>query len=119
MEALREEITRMNDFSGEKVVLAEAGSGETKAEDKDRALAGGQTAGPSLMRDKLTINANREEYGDGRAEIFDMGLIDQRGNITNLLLKGEMFTIKEKSGLTRRYRLLSLRTQLRIRRAAI
>lgn len=71
------------------------------------------------MRDKLTINANREEYGDGRAEIFDMGLIDQRGNITNLLLKGEMFTIKEKSGLTRRYRLLSLRTQLRIRRAAI
>ena len=96
MEALREEITRMNDFSGEKVVLAEAGSGETKAEDKDRALAGGQTAGPSLMRDKLTINANREEYGDGRAEIFDMGLIDQRGNITNLLLKGEMFTIKEK-----------------------
>ncbi len=27
MEALREEITRMNDFSGEKIVLAEAGSG--------------------------------------------------------------------------------------------
>ena len=34
--------------------------------------------------------------GDGRAEIFDLGLFDQRGNLTNLLLKGEMFTIKER-----------------------
>lgn len=48
------------------------------------------------MRDKLTINANREEYGDGRAQIFDLGLVDARGNITNLLLKGEEFTIRER-----------------------
>ena len=51
---------------------------------------------PGLMRDKLTINANREEYGDGRAQIFDLGLVDARGNITNLLLKGEEFTIRER-----------------------
>ena len=48
------------------------------------------------MKDKITINASRTEYGDGRAEIFDLGLFDQRGNLTNLLLKGEMFTIKER-----------------------
>ena len=48
-----------------------------------------------LMRDQLTINADRTEYGDGRAEIYDLGLIDARGNITNLLLKGEEFTIRE------------------------
>ena len=35
-----------------------------------------------LMRDQLTINADRTEYGDGRAEIYDLGLIDARGNIT-------------------------------------
>lgn len=52
--------------------------------------------GCGLMREKLTINANREEYGDGRAEIFDLGLVDARGNLTNLLLKGEMFTIRER-----------------------
>ena len=48
-----------------------------------------------LMRDQLTINTDRTEYGDGRAEIYDLGLLDARGNVTNLLLKGETFTIKE------------------------
>jgi teichoic acid transport system ATP-binding protein len=47
------------------------------------------------MKTKLTINANRTEYGDGRAEIYDLGLFDGRGNLTNLLIKGEMFTIRE------------------------
>ena len=49
----------------------------------------------TLMRDKLAINPDRTEYGDGRAEIYDLGLLDERGNVTNLLLKGEMFTIRE------------------------
>lgn len=49
----------------------------------------------SLMKEQITINENRTEYGDGRAEIYDLGLFDQRGNLTNLLLKGEMFTIRE------------------------
>lgn len=44
---------------------------------------------------RLAINTDRTEYGDGRAEIYDLGLLDARGNVTNLLLKGEMFTIKE------------------------
>ena len=60
------------------------------------ALNGETAKKPGLMRDKLTINANREEYGDGRAQIFDLGLVDARGNITNLLLKGEEFTIRER-----------------------
>ncbi len=30
------------------------------------------------MKDSLTINSNRTEYGDGRAEIYDLGLFDQR-----------------------------------------
>ncbi|MCI8455141.1 MAG: ABC transporter ATP-binding protein [Lachnospiraceae bacterium] len=55
-----------------------------------------EPGGQALMKEKITINANRTEYGDGRAEIFDLGLFDARGNLTNLLLKGEMFTIKER-----------------------
>ena len=54
------------------------------------------------MRDKLTINPDRTEYGDGRAEIYDLGLLDERGNVTNLLLKGEMFTIRERIRFPRR-----------------
>ena len=45
---------------------------------------------------KMTVNPNRTEYGDGRARIIDFGLIDAKGETTNLLLKGEYFTIREK-----------------------
>ena len=48
------------------------------------------------MKNKITINPNRTEYGNGKAEIYDLGMFDDRGNLTNLLLKGEYFTIKEK-----------------------
>lgn len=70
-------------------VLGAAGSGPAVS-----GAAGSRDSG--LMREYLTINPNRTEYGDGRAEIFDLGLEDERGNITNLLLKGEMFTIRER-----------------------
>ncbi|MFT4007761.1 MAG: ABC transporter ATP-binding protein [Lacrimispora sp.] len=49
-----------------------------------------------LMKEKLTLNPNRTEYGDKKAEIVDFGLLDERGNVTNLLLKGEYFTIRER-----------------------
>ena len=68
-----------NDFSGDQAIA-----------ERSRVAAGG------MMKDKLTINPNRTEYGDKRAEIIDFGLLDERGNITNLLLKGERFTIKER-----------------------
>lgn len=48
------------------------------------------------MKNQISINPDRTEYGNGKAEIYDLGLFDERGNLTNLLLKGEMFTIKEK-----------------------
>lgn len=64
---------------------AEAGNAEARSDVR-----------PSLMKDKLSVNPRRTEYGDGRAEIYDMGLFDQRGNLTSLLLKGEKFTIREK-----------------------
>ena len=68
-------------------------SGETAEKEQKEAH---QVPHGKLMKDSLTINGNRTEYGDGRAEIYDLGLFDQRGNLTNLLLKGEEFTIKEK-----------------------
>lgn len=101
MDALEAELAEMNDFSGDKVVVAEKNE-EGGSEASDAAAGEAKASGRSgkskedLMKSKLTINANRTEYGDGRAEIFDLGLLDERGNVTNLLLKGEMFTIKER-----------------------
>ncbi len=78
MDSLAEELAGTNDRQGE-------GSGKPK---HDNARG--------LMKEKLTINSDRTEYGDGRAEIYDLGLFDSRGNLTNLLMKGENFTIREK-----------------------
>lgn len=80
----------------------------------------GETAKkPGLMRDKLTINANREEYGDGRAQIFDLGLVDARGNITNLLLKAKSLPSASASVSMHRFRHRSLLIRSRIRREPI
>ena len=47
------------------------------------------------MKSRMTLNPQVQEYGDGRAEFLDLGTLDHNGNVTNLLLKGEMFTIRE------------------------
>ena len=89
MDALEEELQEMNDFSGGMT------SGETGTLEKGKAEGNGASHN-GLMKDKLTINPNRTEYGNGKAEIYDLGLFDERGNLTNLLLKGEYFEIKER-----------------------
>ena len=92
LEALKEELRleeeRKNaDIGPESIELSDFSGGMD---------LGGSGDKEALMRDKLTINPDRTEYGDGRAEIYDLGLLDERGNVTNLLLKGEMFTIRER-----------------------
>ena len=92
LEALKEELRLEEERKN-------ADTGQESIELSD--FSGGMDLGGSgdkeaLMRDKLTINPDRTEYGDGRAEIYDLGLLDERGNVTNLLLKGEMFTIRER-----------------------
>ena len=89
LDSLNEELSQMNDFSGDSAVSSTDTAGQKEEDGSEQHQKG-------LMKDKITINANRTEYGDGRAEIVDLGLFDERGNLTNLLLKGEMFTIKEK-----------------------
>ncbi len=89
MDSLKEELEEMNDFSGDKAL-------EDKAFKEDKTFKKEEIRGSGLMKEKIAVNANRTEYGDGRAEIFDFGLEDQRGNLSNLILKGEMFTIREK-----------------------
>ena len=93
LDALREELRREEQCGGQDVQKPQKEEDSVSLSD----FSGGMDLErpDSLMRDKLTINPDRTEYGDGRAEIYDLGLLDQRGNVTNLLLKGEIFTIRE------------------------
>ena len=90
MDDLEEELLEMNDFSG-----GMDNGAETKDNVPEKNIEE-KTVHSGLMKDKITINPNRTEYGNGKAEIYDLGMFDERGNLTNLLLKGEYFTIKEK-----------------------
>lgn len=86
-----------NDFSGGEGNGSRVGDSGTTGLAADHSGANDLEPGRRrLMKDKLTLNPNLTEYGGGQAEIYDLGLLDQKGNLTNLLLKGEYFTIKEK-----------------------
>jgi ABC-type polysaccharide/polyol phosphate transport system, ATPase component len=50
----------------------------------------------NIWKNKMTLNTQAIQYGDNRAIIEDIGIFDNKGNITNLLLKNETFTIKMK-----------------------
>jgi len=64
--------------------------------DENADSSSGDDQSDESISSQITVNPNRTEYGDGRARIIDFGLFDEKGEATNLLLKGEYFTIKEK-----------------------
>ena len=50
-----------------------------------------------FMKDHLTLNPSSQQYGNGKAEILDFGVLDKDGRPGNVLLKGEEFSIKERT----------------------
>ena len=49
-----------------------------------------------LMKDEMSINPSAQLYGNGKAEIVDFGIFDNEGKLSNILIKGESFTIRER-----------------------
>ena len=79
-----------------KKILANRFEPEQEAEDEKNSGGAAVLESGKLMKEALSLNPNVTEYGDGRAVIYDLGLIDSKGEISNLLIKGEEFTIKER-----------------------
>lgn len=50
----------------------------------------------------MNVNDNIQDYGDGGAIIYDYGIIDNEGNITNTLVKGKKFKIVMKVRFNRK-----------------
>ena len=99
MGALEEELAEMNDFSGgigDEENSAKSGSGTSDSKTGKSAGGHQKTVHQGLMRDKLTINPSKTEYGNGKAELYDFGLFDEGGSRTTLLHKGEYFAISER-----------------------
>ena len=70
--------------------------------ERERALSSGQeesgttSSAPRLMKEEMAINPSAQLYGNGKAEIYDFGIFDHEGKLSNILVKGESFTIKER-----------------------
>lgn len=74
-----------------KQVLVE--QSEEKREDTTLWKPAGEEA---RWRDNLSINPETLEYGDKKAEIIDLAILDKNGRISNVIQKGEEFTVKMK-----------------------
>ncbi len=84
----------VDSVGGEAVKLREDNAGGAKAADTPEETAAQEPGG--LMQAQLTLNPSVQHYGNGKAEIYDFGILDQKGKVTNVVLKGEYFSIKEK-----------------------
>ena len=83
-------------------------------EAEEEAAAAQETAGPDVtsenaalpredgepetapLKSYMSLNPAKTEYGDGRAEIYDFGILDEKGNPSSIVVKGEEFTIRER-----------------------
>lgn len=80
-----------------KLLVNQYDENEDKEAKKDSAPANEEKSADSGMwKDMTTINPDIVEYGDGSATIFDYGVKDYNGNITNAIEKGTEFTIMMK-----------------------
>lgn len=56
----------------------------------------GNSKSGSAWKDRMVLNPDQDVYGNGLAEFEDFCIVDNSGNITNTIIKGETFTVKLK-----------------------
>ncbi len=69
---------------------------EGRSRDGQKTDEAPRKSGETLWKTGLTLNEQKLKYGDGLAEIADVGLFDHNGELTSLILKGKPFTLKMK-----------------------
>ncbi|MGN0495208.1 MAG: ABC transporter ATP-binding protein [Lachnospiraceae bacterium] len=50
----------------------------------------------TTWKEQLRLNPNVNEYGNGMAELIDIGIFDENGIVTSSIMKGTRFTLKSK-----------------------
>ena len=73
--------------------VAHANDSETQ---ETAAVSVSSSAADEVWMDKLSTNAQQLKYGNGAAEIIDVGIFDHKKELSNLLLKGKPWTLKIK-----------------------
>ncbi len=63
--------------------------------DAGESMGDGEKKGRA-WKDRMTLNPSADLYGNGKAEFVDFCCIDNSGEITNTIIKGDSFTVKVK-----------------------
>ena len=73
---------------------------DTKETDENSSQTGekdsGQTVVHGKWKDNLAMNPNVNEYGNGKAEIIDIGIFDEHELLTSSIMKGSKFRLSTK-----------------------
>ena len=70
-----------------------SGAYETVVETEEPSI---KTESNELWKNSLIINNNLVEYGNGRAEIIDFAVADEKGNVSSSIMKGTDYEIRIK-----------------------
>lgn len=62
-------------------------------EDVDSETSEAQANDSAQLKESLSLNPNVNEYGSRIAEIYDFGIMDSNGNVTNVIEKGSTYSI--------------------------
>lgn len=82
-----------------KLLVNQLDTGEIEAKGQDQGENDADGPGRDdrgLWKESLLVNSDIIEYGGGEATIFDFGIFDNKGTLTNTIEKGTEFTIKMK-----------------------
>ena len=84
-----------------KVLVNQTSSAMSHSEkvDKDGKLVGSlnRNKKEGMWKSYMTLNPSNDTYGSGLAEIEDFCLIDNSGNMTNTVIKGDSYSVKVKT----------------------
>ena len=62
----------------------------------------GPAGGPSgLWKTAMLLNPEVQDYGDKRVEIIDFGIVNPRGDLSGMILKGETYTVQVRFRINR------------------
>lgn len=73
---------------------------DTKETDENSSQTGEKNSGQTVVhgkwKDNLAMNPNVNEYGNGKAEIIDIGIFDEHELLTSSIMKGSKFRLSTK-----------------------
>ena len=73
-------------------------SGSEKVDENGRLISSlNRNVKDGLWKSYMTLNPSNDTYGSGLAEIEDFCLIDNSGNISNTVIKGDTYSVKVKA----------------------